>query len=171
MVELEIIESQAEIDAFKEWAATQHATSLIKSGEFTIFKDAVEYARSRVGEYFNSKLAPQQKIYQISLMRTGQRVGVIWLSMQPPSARVCSIFIEETFRRKGFAKEAMRLVEDYCALAGVDFISLNVFDYNTPAMKLYRNLGYENKSGSTCGRKPKSIKCEMTKNLVSKVVR
>jgi ribosomal protein S18 acetylase RimI-like enzyme len=61
-------------------------------------------------------------------------------------AFVASIEIAEPFRRRGFARQAMLLLEDEARAKGLDRIILNVYGNNEPARSLYQSLGYDERA-------------------------
>lgn len=95
--------------------------------------------------------SPDQFIFAIEDENTGERVGDAWLSKRPTPllgdiAFVSSIEIAEQFRRRGFARDAMLLLEDQARALGLDRIILNVYGNNEPARSLYRSLGYDERA-------------------------
>jgi ribosomal protein S18 acetylase RimI-like enzyme len=86
-------------------------------------------------------------------------IGWLWLSIQGKhEIRIADIFIEESERRKGFAKEAMIAVEKLAQEKDMTTISLNVFEDNVHAKLLYINLGYKVMHAA-------DGKCEMQKTM------
>jgi ribosomal protein S18 acetylase RimI-like enzyme len=75
-------------------------------------------------------------------------VGYVWLAERDmPHAstlHVLVIWVEETHRRKGFARQAIDLVVIQSKQRGFDAVTLNVFPSNAPAIALYEKLGFRN---------------------------
>lgn len=46
------------------------------------------------------------------------------------------------YRRRGYAMQALRLLEDKIRQQGLEEIRLYVFGHNTPACALYEKMGY-----------------------------
>jgi ribosomal protein S18 acetylase RimI-like enzyme len=69
-------------------------------------------------------------------------VGDLWLAIEPRGGFVYDLNVYESFRRKGYAEEGMRLAEGVARERGASKISLHVFAENTGARKLYVKLGY-----------------------------
>ena len=61
----------------------------------------------------------------------------------PVTAYITAIWIEENMRGKGIASIMLSVMEALCKKEGVDVISLDVFDFNTDAIKLYKKKGYK----------------------------
>jgi ribosomal protein S18 acetylase RimI-like enzyme len=79
-----------------------------------------------------------------------QSVGAIWFAVRGGQAAkklfVSDIFIDENQRGKGYGKKAMLLIEEKARELGLARIGLHVFAKNTPAVELYRSLGFEDTS-------------------------
>ncbi|MEQ3551700.1 GNAT family N-acetyltransferase [Pseudonocardia nematodicida] len=78
----------------------------------------------------------------------GDVVGQVWLALTDPRtgstevAWLYQIRIEEPFRRRGYARAALRAVEGLARDAGAQQLGLNVFGANTAAIALYESCGY-----------------------------
>ena len=68
-------------------------------------------------------------------------------------AEITEVFVEEKFRRKGLASKMITFAENYCR----ENYMLHSFELltgkeNTPAQKLYRSIGYIEKSELLFGK-------------------
>ncbi|MGN0534929.1 MAG: GNAT family N-acetyltransferase [Eubacterium sp.] len=68
-------------------------------------------------------------------------------------AEITEVFVEEKFRRKGLASKMITFAENYCR----ENYKLHSFELltgkeNTPAQKLYRSIGYTEKSELLFGK-------------------
>ncbi len=113
------------------------------------FEDAVKrtkaaYARS-LPKGFKT---PNRYFYFIKKEKNKERVGYIWFWPSPESIMkeaflIGDIFIFKEFRRKGFAKQALLLLEREVKAAGLNKIVLHVFKRNKIAKYLYETVGYD----------------------------
>jgi ribosomal protein S18 acetylase RimI-like enzyme len=90
---------------------------------------------------------PDQFIFAVEAAETGERVGDLWFASRDTEfegtvAFVYSIEIFESFRGRGFGRQAMLLLEDEVRSRDLSRIGLNVFGGNEVARSLYRSLGY-----------------------------
>ncbi|MCI4325680.1 MAG: GNAT family N-acetyltransferase [Thermoplasmata archaeon] len=85
---------------------------------------------------------PNHSFFQIASDPAGERVGDLWLAIEPRGGFVYDLNVYEPFRRKGYAEQAMRLAEGVARDRGASKISLHVFAENRGARKLYVKLGY-----------------------------
>lgn len=75
-------------------------------------------------------------------------VGVIWYNTQKERDRIFiyHIYIEEAFRKMGYASAALTHMEEAAKHEGIGNLALNVFAANEAAQHLYKRLGYETAS-------------------------
>ena len=80
----------------------------------------------------------------------GEVIGTVWLKVdRDPSTQsgfIYELFIEEAFRRKGYATQAMLALQEKAKELGLRALVLHVFAHNRAAIALYAKLGYEIKS-------------------------
>jgi ribosomal protein S18 acetylase RimI-like enzyme len=81
---------------------------------------------------------------------TGVPVGSVWWYIPPapnpgvvPSLFIYWLGIDEAFRRRGYGRAALLLVEREATAAGLHFVDLHVFADNPEAIRLYRSSGFE----------------------------
>ena len=82
------------------------------------------------------------------LLHRGAVVGTLWLSLgselpDGADAYTFSVEVVPEHRGRGHGRSLMLVAERECAAAGADLLGLHVFADNTPALGLYRSLGYE----------------------------
>ena len=85
------------------------------------------------------------------ILLDGQLVGEVDYQFDPPylhkrdvrTAWLGIIIGEETARGKGVGRQAIQLLEVKLKQQGIPRIELGVFEFNTRALKLYQNLGYQ----------------------------
>jgi ribosomal protein S18 acetylase RimI-like enzyme len=72
-------------------------------------------------------------------------VGWLWLGPHPTredGVFVYDIEIAEAFKGRGLGRATMLAAEELARAAGLNYIQLNVFGWNSRAEALYRSLGY-----------------------------
>jgi|SRR5579864_836789 len=92
---------------------------------------------------------PGQLIFRLEV--EGEPVGWLWLSLHHPYGDsgvgfIYNIVVDETFRGRGYGREAMQLAEQEASRHGLHALALNVFGHNTVARDLYLSLGYRETS-------------------------
>lgn len=138
--------TQAEYEKFLDFMVTDYANEKVKSGNWPA-DQAMEMSK---GEF--QKLLPEgvnsKDQYLYSIVDDGQHVGGIWFAARAgesgkSSAWIYNLWIEDEFRRKGHASQAMLALEDEVKKVGLDTIGLHVFGHNQSAYALYQKIGYD----------------------------
>lgn len=85
------------------------------------------------------------------LVEGADKVGIIHFGVRKdpnssPDVYLWDVEIFKPYRRNGFGKTAMRLLESQVRDLGLNRISLNVFGHNKMARALYEDLGYHTRS-------------------------
>ncbi len=79
----------------------------------------------------------------MSIYDQDKKVGYIWFEIrQKKDAYIWDFLIFKEFRGKGYGKESLKSLEQYCKKYDVPKISLNVFGNNEIAIELYKKIGY-----------------------------
>ncbi|CAM3592613.1 Putative N-acetyltransferase YycN [Parendozoicomonas haliclonae] len=90
---------------------------------------------------------PNNHLFNIIENENKAIVGHLWVKVdensQAKSAFILSLEIYERYRRKGYAKAALHTVEQVVAELGATSLGLHVFSYNSAAINLYADAGYQ----------------------------
>jgi ribosomal protein S18 acetylase RimI-like enzyme len=74
-------------------------------------------------------------------------VGYTWYCVRGAEnnrkAFICDIYVRESFRGRGFGRQAMTRIEEHAKAQGLKHIGLHVFGFNEVAISLYKSLGYQ----------------------------
>ena len=131
-----------EIDKYIDGVIEQFSVALAKTG----VKNAVVIAEKKViGEFFpGRKPNDKQFVFHIQDVDTGTQVGWIWLADRGNAElRVADLHINEVNRGLGYGAASMIVAEQFAIDKGFSTISLNVFDENVVAKKMYEGLEYK----------------------------
>lgn len=132
----------ADFDPYLEKLVRTYAAEHIRAGRWSE-SEGLAKAREETRQLLPAGLAtPNHFLFSIRAHPQDEKVGMIWLALEPRGAFVYDLLIFEPFRRKGYAEEAMRAVEQVAQEHGARKISLHVFGDNVGARKLYSKLGY-----------------------------
>lgn len=132
-----------EFNKFMESSISDYAQDLIKSGRCTEetalecskkeFHDIVPHGRDTVNNFFYTIVNSEN-----------EDVGVIWYEKHSETlVFICDFLISEKFRKRGYGKQALLLLENNVKEKGLKKIALHVFEFNKPAISLYNCLGYK----------------------------
>jgi ribosomal protein S18 acetylase RimI-like enzyme len=79
------------------------------------------------------------------LNENAEKVGFLWYAIPPKQPTLAFIYdfeIYESFRRRGYASQALPALEQDAKARGLTQIELHVFGHNTAARELYKKAGF-----------------------------
>jgi ribosomal protein S18 acetylase RimI-like enzyme len=138
--------SPDEFHDFFEASVADYAQEKVRAGNWSEW-EAVQKSREQHRKLLPMGLdTPNQHLYAIR-NSGGQKVGVLWLAVEKAhdstTGFIYQLYIDEPFRRRGFAAQAMRALEETARALHVDTLMLHVFGHNQAAIALYQKLGYD----------------------------
>jgi ribosomal protein S18 acetylase RimI-like enzyme len=138
--------TEEEFRIFLEHDIHEYAKAQVLAGEWS---QAESLARSRREHRVLLKDGLKSKFHHLYTIReseSDQEVGVLWFRANLDSAKasgfIFDLEIDEPFRRKGYARQAMLELEKIAREMGLRQLALHVFAYNEQARALYESLGY-----------------------------
>ena len=113
--------------------------------------DALQRAQESFDRFLPQGVeTPGQYMFSIHDFSVGIDVGMVWIGAQPGGAVqagfIYNLYIDEPYRRRGYARQAMLQIEQQARKLGCTSLGLHVFAYNSAARKLYVSLGYDVRS-------------------------
>jgi ribosomal protein S18 acetylase RimI-like enzyme len=127
---------------YLEALVRSYAEDNAKAGRWSA-ADAMAESQKEVQRLLPSgRDTPNHFFFTIVSEPAGEKVGDLWLAIEPRGGFVYDLNVYESFRRKGYAESAMRLAEGVAREHGASKISLHVFAENAGARRLYVKLGY-----------------------------
>jgi ribosomal protein S18 acetylase RimI-like enzyme len=138
--------TDSEYDAYLARLLPNYAQGHVEAGSLNP-NDALRKAEAQVRELLpDGPRTPDQYLFCLEEDADGAAVGILWFARQDrgvgPHAFVYDIEIEPEFRRRGYASQAFRLLEERVRGLGLSSIALHVFGRNQAARSLYSKLGY-----------------------------
>ena len=132
----------ADFDPFFERLVRGYADEHIRAGRWSPEEGLAE-ARKETQRLLPTGLqTPGHSLFTILADAPEKKVGALWLAIEPRGAFVYDLIVFEPFRRRGYAGEAMHLLEQVARYKGAKSILLHVFGDNQVARALYGKLGY-----------------------------
>jgi ribosomal protein S18 acetylase RimI-like enzyme len=136
------------LDLFKRWlppSIAGYAREHTVSGRWSA-KEALRRSREEHQTLLpQGPSTPGQHLCSIVRLSDRKPVGMLWFGIEKapkPAAFVYNLEIFRGFRRRGYARQAMQLLEVETRRLGLDSIRLHVFGHNAAARALYDELGY-----------------------------
>jgi ribosomal protein S18 acetylase RimI-like enzyme len=136
--------TEEEFRSFLSKDIEDYAAEKVRAGNWTAEEALRRSKEDHDGLLPRGLASPHQHLYTIEL--DGEPVGRLWLSTDPHLGNgvgfIYDLFVAEAFRRRGVARQAMRLLEGEALQLGLTSLALHVFGFNAAARALYEDLGY-----------------------------
>jgi RimJ/RimL family protein N-acetyltransferase len=136
--------TEPEYQIYLDKAIQEYAQDKIQAGNWSR-DEALERSSKEFEGYLPQGIQTPDN-YLFSLMNENdEKVGIIWyaaLPRQPGLAFIYDFEIYEPFRRRGYASQALAVMEQDAKARGSSHIELHVFGFNTAARALYKKAGY-----------------------------
>jgi len=134
-------------EAFLERDIAEYAAEKVKAGNWKA-GEALQRSRDEHHMLLPDGLAtPGHHLYTIWDDESHEDVGILLFAEQrnwaEPTGFIYDLFIEDRFKQRGFARQAMLVLEEVARELGLATLALHVFGFNQPARRLYEKLGYE----------------------------
>ncbi|HAX50465.1 MAG TPA: hypothetical protein DDY59_04940 [Lachnospiraceae bacterium] len=135
-----------EYDVFYEYSINNHASELMKEMDIS-FEDALSQTEAEVQEMLPDGMNTKDNSLMVIEDIPGSRnVGSIWYLYEVTDGVqqifLCDFVIDESERKKGYATEALSVMERNAIEYGCKVSVLFVAKENEPAQKLYAKCGY-----------------------------
>ena len=138
--------SEEEYDTFYEFVVFDYAEGLVHAGNAHPAV-AVQLSQQQCLAVLSDRLdSPNQFFFLVYDDLLDEPVGYLWWGVREQhgtrTAVLYFIGIFEPYRRRGYATQVLRLLDEQVRDAGLDEIRLYVFGHNTRAWPLYEKMGY-----------------------------
>ncbi len=136
--------TQQAYDAFYRWSVEHHANELMEQ-KCIPWKEASKEASKELSGMLPDGLHTENNFLR-SIINGDEIVGFIWTLHEETDGKkqcfLCDFLVWEEYRRKGYAAQALRLMEREAIHAGCVESVLFVADRNAEARTLYEKSGY-----------------------------
>jgi ribosomal protein S18 acetylase RimI-like enzyme len=145
-----LLMDEGQYEKYLEADLPRYAAENVRAG-FWSEAEALGKAKETYARYLPQGIeTPGQYLYLIRNRDEGQEVGIVWIGAQPGEVAragfIYNLYIEEGFRRRGYARATMLAIEGVACEMGWSSLGLHVFGHNRAARDLYESLGYEVRS-------------------------
>lgn len=144
--------TEAEYEVYLARTVVEYAAEHVRAGNWDE-ADALRLSQESFAKLLPEGVhSPQQHLYTLVAedeadLPTPTPVGILWFAEMDwggqQAAFIYDFYVDEAYRRRGFASAALRAVEDEVRALGVSRIGLHVFGHNHAARDLYSKLGYD----------------------------
>ena len=136
--------TETDFEVYLAKAVQSYARDKVEAGNWPE-NEALERSRKEFEGYLPQGVQTPGN-YLFSLVnQASQKVGHLWYaepSREPGVAFIYDFEIYETFRRRGYAGQALAALEQDAKARGLKQIQLHVFGHNTAARALYLKAGF-----------------------------
>jgi len=134
---------QEDFKPYLERGIREYADDHVRNGNWTA-EEALEKSRKEFEQLLpdgvNSK---DQFLYSIIDDPDNNKVGLLWVQVKDQKAFIYDFIIDESFRGKGYGKQALLALDEKLQSMNVESVGLHVFGDNTTAQELYKKMGYQ----------------------------
>lgn len=135
---------EADFRIYLDKMIPEYAREKVAAGNWSA-EEALERARVEYESYLPQGLqTPGQFLFTL-WNESGEKVGFLWYaiqSRQPGWGFIYDFEIYEPFRRRGYASQALILLEQDARLRGLNKLELHVFGHNIAAREPYKKAGF-----------------------------
>jgi ribosomal protein S18 acetylase RimI-like enzyme len=138
--------TEQEFQDYLAFMISDYACEITKNFNLTL-ESALEESEMMMSDLWKDGLLTEgQYLYNILDSKTHEKVGILWygLILEINQAYVYHIFIDDLYRRKGYGKKTLEMLQSMLKQSGIESIGLSVFGKNDVAYQLYKKLGYKN---------------------------
>ena len=134
---------QEDLEPYLERGIREYADDHVRNGNWSA-EEALERSRKEfeqlLPEGVNSR---DQFLYSIVDKTDGDKIGLLWVQVKDQKAFIYDFIIDESFRGKGYGKQALLALDEKLKSMDVESVGLHVFGDNITAQELYRKMGYQ----------------------------
>jgi ribosomal protein S18 acetylase RimI-like enzyme len=148
-----------EYDAYRQRSVPLYAAELERARGSSP-EAALEESDKTFAQTLAEAAAPERTWVLRVLTSDGEEAGWLWLGPHPfreDGVFVYDVEIAEEHQGRGLGRATMLAAEELARAAGLTYIQLNVFGWNSKAEALYRSLGYvclATQMGKPLGKQP-----------------
>jgi ribosomal protein S18 acetylase RimI-like enzyme len=141
MVKLETIQ-QEDFDRFLERGVREYAEDHVRNGNWPA-EGALERSRKEFEHYLPDGIHSKDQYVWSILDEQNDKIGVLWVQVKDRQAFIFDFIIDESFRGRGFGKQALAAMDEQLRSMNVESVALHVFGDNITAQELYKKMGFE----------------------------
>jgi ribosomal protein S18 acetylase RimI-like enzyme len=139
VITLETIQ-QADFERFLEREVRGYAAEHVRNGNWPA-EGSLERSRKEFESLLPNGILSQNQ-YLWSICNGTEKIGVLWVEVKNGKAFIYDFVIEESFRSRGFGKQALTAMEEKLKAMEVESVGLHVFGDNVGAQELYKKMGF-----------------------------
>jgi ribosomal protein S18 acetylase RimI-like enzyme len=145
--EIKLVElDEASFREYRERLAREYAADKVRAGVWS-HAEAEGRASRELDELLPDGPATRDNfLYSVRDGTVPAEVGIVWFAVMNSGVGrwlwIYHIIVHEQFRRRGYARRTLELVEEKARELGAGKVELHVFGHNDGARALYEQMGY-----------------------------
>jgi ribosomal protein S18 acetylase RimI-like enzyme len=133
---------QEDFEPYLEREIREYAEEHVRNGNWSA-EEALERSRKEHQQLLPDGLESRNQ-YLFSIKDASDRMlGTLWVNIENGRAFIYDFRIEESFRGKGYGKQALVALDEELRSMGLESVGLHVFGDNVKAQELYKKMGYQ----------------------------
>jgi ribosomal protein S18 acetylase RimI-like enzyme len=141
MVKLEPMQQQV-FEKFLETEIRDYAAEHVRNGNWPE-EGSLERSRKEFAELLPDGIHSQNQYVWSIVDDANGNIGALWVQVKEGKAFIFDFVIDETFRGKGFGKQALAAMDEKLRSMDVESVGLHVFGDNVNAQELYKKMGFQ----------------------------
>lgn len=141
MVTLEPLQ-QTDFERFLEDEIRGYAADHVRNGNWPA-EGAIERSRKEFATLLPEGVHSKDQYLWSIVDEENAKIGMLWVQIKDRKAFIYDFVIDETFRGKGYGKQAMTVMDEKLKSMNVETVGLHVFGDNITAQELYKKMGYQ----------------------------
>jgi len=134
---------QAVFEAYLEEDIQRYAQAHLEAGNWEP-SQALEKPRTEHQQLLPDGLeSKNQYLFSIVDETDDNKTGLLWVQVKDQKAFIYDFIIDESFRGKGYGKQALVALDEKLKSIEVQSVGLHVFGDNITAQELYKKMGYQ----------------------------
>ncbi len=134
---------QEDFEPYLERGIREYAEDHVRNGNWTA-EESLERSRKEFQELLPDGVnSRDQFLYSIVGEKNNNQIGLLWVQIKDQKAFIYDFIVDESFRGKGYGKQALHAMDEILKSMSVESVGLHVFGDNVTAQELYRKMGFE----------------------------
>ena len=136
--------NETDFQAYMDKAIPNYAQEKVQAGNWSV-EEALERSRQEYESYLPQGVHTPGHFLFMLVNETGEKTGFLWYARQPKQPEWGFIYdfeVYQAFRRRGYASQALALLEQDARRQGLKKLELHVFGHNIAARGLYKKAGF-----------------------------
>ena len=141
MIRLEPLQ-QEDFDKMIEAEIRGYAEEHVRNGNWPA-EGAVARSRKEFATLLPDGVHSKDQYLWSIIDEQDHKIGMLWVQVKDQKAFIFDFVIDESFRGKGYGKQALAAMDEKLKAMDVASVALHVFGDNTTAQELYKKMGFQ----------------------------